>query len=235
MNRKHGFLAVEMMIGLIIMAMVMLGVAAIMESVAQGWSDQDLTQSTQLQANQVFARVRNALVGAKYIGYCSPGSVSGGSSSSGSIFFWANDNFGGVEAGDPRWGEMGLIVQDPTTNSIYLYEAIQPSQMSVTQQTLASTPMSFTSMNESTTPAQWESEAASILQTTTLGGPGTQPNSGTGLQITGLQVSTTYISASLASTSQLPVVEFAIGFSQSETVLTLYSSTTLKGPATRPN
>jgi hypothetical protein len=234
MNRHQGFLAVEMMIGLVIMAMVMLGVAAIITSVAQGWNDQDITQSTQLQANQIFARVRNALVGAKFVGYCSPGSLSS-SSNPGSIFFWANDNFGGVEAGDPRWGEMALIVQDPTTNSLYLYQPMQPSQMTAAEQTLASTPMTYATMNDSATPAQWESEAASILQQTTLGGPGTQPNSTTALQITGLQVSTAYVTASLASTSQLPIVEFAIGFSQNGTDLTLYSSTTLKGPATQPN
>ena len=57
---KRGFLLVELVIGLVIVALVMLGAAAIMGAVAQGWSDQDVTRSTQLQANQTYVRVQNA-------------------------------------------------------------------------------------------------------------------------------------------------------------------------------
>ena len=95
---------------MVIVALVMFGAAAIMEAAAQGWNDQDVTRSTQVQANQTYIRVQNALQGAKFIGYVTPSS-----SQTGSIFFWQNDNLGGVEAGDPYAGEMALIQYDATT------------------------------------------------------------------------------------------------------------------------
>src|SRR5580658_2625441 len=76
-NRRRGFLLVELIIGLVIVAMVMLAAAAMMESVSQGWDDQDVTHSTQMQANQTYLRVQKALQGAKFICYYAPGALTG--------------------------------------------------------------------------------------------------------------------------------------------------------------
>ena len=61
---NRAFLLVELLIGMVIVALVMFGAAAIMEAAAQGWNDQDVTRSTQLQANQTYVRVQHALQGA---------------------------------------------------------------------------------------------------------------------------------------------------------------------------
>jgi type II secretory pathway pseudopilin PulG len=220
-----GFLLVELLIGLVVVALVMMGAAAIMAAVAQGWTDQDITRSTQLQANQVYARVQNALQQAKFIGYINAGNVNGNSAQPGCIFFWQNDNFGGVEAGEARIGEMALIIQDPTTNSLWLYQCVSnPADYSA-----EGAVMPFLEMNQSTAPAQFE--ALNFVQAQCLGGPGNTPDDGTRLHINGFQVDV----QSLGSTTQLPVIEFALGFSRSDgTSLTLYNTTTVRGPATQP-
>ena len=65
-----------------------------------------------------------------------------------------------------------------------------------------------------------------------LGGPGSLANDGTRLEVSGFRVSV----SSLSSTSQLPVIEYSIGFTRTsdETNLTLYNSTTIRGPTTQP-
>ena len=221
-HRARGFLLAELLIGLIIIALVMFGAAAILDSVAQGWSDQDVTRSTQLQANQTYHRVQNALQGAKYVGYVTPSS-----SQSGSIFFWQNDNLGGVEAGDPYVGEMALIQYDATTQTLWLYQ-VPSSQLSNSQ---AQQPLTLSDINASTE-ASWFAQQQSLVVKQALGGPGETPNDGTHLAVSSFQV---YVS-SLSSISQLPVIEYSIGFTRPSdgTNLTLYNSTTIRGPATQP-
>jgi hypothetical protein len=51
------------------------------------------------------------------------------------------------------------------------------------------------------------------------------------LEVSSFQV---YVS-SLVSGTQLPLIEYSIGFTRSDgTTLTLYNSTTIRGPATQP-
>jgi type II secretory pathway pseudopilin PulG len=220
---KRGFLLVELLIGMVIVALVMFGAAAIMEAAAQGWNDQDVTRSTQLQANQTYIRVQNALQGAKFIGYVTPSS-----SQTGSIFFWQNDNLGGVEAGDPYAGEMALIQYDPTTTTLWLYQ-VPASQLAnaLAQQPL---PLTLTDVGQSAE-ATWFTQQ-SFVEKQALGGPGSLTNDGTRLEVSSFQV---YVS-SLSSTSQLPLIEYSIGFTRPSdgTNLTLYNSTTLRGPTTQP-
>jgi len=217
---RRGFLLAELLIGLVIIAMVMFGAAAILNAVALGWNDQDVTRSTQVQANQTYIRVQNALQGAKYVGY-----ASASSSQSGSIFFWQNDNLGGVEAGDPYIGEMALIQYDPATTTLWLY-TVPSSQLSNAAVQAAWT---LTEINSSAN-ASWFA-AQSFVEKQALGGPGNLTNDGTRLQVSSFQV---YVS-SLGSDTQLPLIEYSIGFARSDgTKLTLYNSTTIRGPATQP-
>jgi type II secretory pathway component PulJ len=219
---NRGFLLVELLIGMIIIALVMFGAASIMEAAAQGWNDQDVTRSTQLQANQTYVRVQNALQGAKYVGYVTPSS-----SQTGEIFFWQNDNLGGVEAGDPFVGEMALIQYDPTTASLWLYY-VPSSQLTNAQ---AQQPLTLADINLSAE-ATWFAQQTSFVQKQSLGGPGSLANDGTRLTVSSFQV---YVS-SLSSTTQLPVIEYSIGFTRPSdgTTLTLYNSTTLRCPTTQP-
>jgi hypothetical protein len=216
LRARRAFLFVELIIGLVIIAMVLLGAAAIIEAVADGWNDQDVTRSTQVQANQTSLRIQNALEGAQYIG--DPGS----SGSASTIFFWANTNIGGAGETDPCAGEMEAIQYDSSTDSIWLYYCPTPAAAGASQV------LTLSDINQATW-ATWFTQQ-SFVQKRCLGGPG-GANDGTQLNITGF---TACVSA-LNSTTQLPVVEYSIDFTRSDgTSLTLYSSTTVKGPTTQP-
>jgi type II secretory pathway component PulJ len=221
---QRGFLLVELLIGLMIMALVMLGAAAIMEAVAQGWTDQDITRSTQLQANQTYIRVQNALMGAKYVGY--PSSVSSGDS----VFFWQNTNVHDLLSpspyvSDPYAGEMALLQYDSATKTLWLYQ-VPASQ--------ASNPLAQVILAQSDiiqpAKATWFTQQP-FVEKQALGGPGNGVDDGTRLDVEGFQASV----SSLGALTQLPVVEYSISFARGDgTNLTLYNTTTLRGPTTQP-
>jgi hypothetical protein len=222
LRTRRAILLAELLIGLVIVALVMLGAAAIMDAVAVGWNGQDVTRSTQMQANQTYLRVQNALEGAKYIGYAG--------SSPGTIFFWADDNFGGVDAGDPCIGEMALIQYDSTANTLWLYKCLAKSDMSPSEQTAAAQSWTLSQIDQSSYATQF-TQNYSFVEKQALGGPGNEPNDGTRMRIDGFTVNAN----SLGSATQLPVVEYSIAFSQTDgTKLTLYNTTTMKGPTTQP-
>jgi type II secretory pathway pseudopilin PulG len=198
-----------LLVGLVIVAMVVLALASVLFAVSQGWEDQDLAQSTQLQANQIYARVQSYLSAAKCVSLSSAGPSGGG------IIFWRADD---DQDGLIEEGELGLIVQDPTTHSLYLYCSSPPySGQALTTCTLSQF-----------TPAQIESWP--FIQQTTLGGPGSQPDDGTRLDVDGFQL---YVQSAPTDGSQLPIVEFTLTLSRNGQSLTVYNSSTLR-PSTQP-
>jgi prepilin-type N-terminal cleavage/methylation domain-containing protein len=219
LSRIHpgGFTFIELMIGLVITAMIMAAMAAVMTSVAEGWQAGNVSQSTQMQANQIYNRVQKILSGAKYVILPTDGG------SGNEILFWANDNL--IADSTVEAGELGLIEWDSTTSSLYLYEA--PSNLSGSQLTAAETQLDWTAL-QTLTPAQFE--GWSYIQPTTLGGPGASGNADA-LQITGANF---YVTG-LGSTTQLPIVEFSLTFTKNGQNVTLYNSTTMRGPSTQPN
>ena len=193
--------------------MVMLALASVLFAVAQGWDDQDIAQSTQMQANQIYARVQSYLSAAKCVVSCNTGPSSGNI-----VFLSANDD----PAGQIQCGEVSLIVQDPTTHSLYLYNSTLPYS--------GSAAATFPTSNLSQlTPAQIEGWSQQQL----LGGPGSQPDNGTRLDVDGFQPYATQTVTALGSTTQLPIVEFTLTLSKNGQSLTLYNSSTLK-PSTQP-
>jgi prepilin-type N-terminal cleavage/methylation domain-containing protein len=217
MTRARGFTFIELMIGMVITAMVLAAMAAVMDSVAQGWQAGSVSQSTQMPANQIYNRVQKILSGAKFVILPSEGS------SGSSIIFWANDNL--IPDSTVEAGELGMIEYDSSTSSLYLYEA-QPN-LSGAQLTAAQTILDWSSLQE-LTPAMIQSWT--YMQPTPLGGPGTTGNA-SALQVTGAS----FYVAGLSDTNQLPIVEFALNFSKNGQNITLYNSTTLRGPSTQPN
>jgi hypothetical protein len=91
-------------------------------------------------------------------------------------------------------------------------------------------PLTLTDIGQSAE-ATWFTQQ-SFVEKQALGGPGSLTNDGTRLEVSSFQV---YVS-SLSSTSQLPLIEYSIGFTRPSdgTNLTLYNSTTLRGPTTQP-
>jgi len=220
---------VELIIGLVIVALVMLGAAAIMGAVAQGWNDQDVTRSTQMQANQTYVRLQKALEEAEYVCYWTAGGLNSNSTPPGCIFFWQNCSLHLPSEAivDPYLGEMALIQYDPTTQTLWLYYNPSPSLSDPNQMQQLTSQSNFAAF-VSQFPQQ------SFVKEQALGGPGSQANDGTRLQVTGFQVYVNPAWLSGAST-QLPVIEYAIIFKQNDgTSLTLYNTTTIRGPATQP-
>lgn len=226
--KPGGFTVVELAMGLVIVSMITLAIAGIMTAVAQAWNDQEMNQSIQVQANQVYARVQHILSAAKYVAQYNTGSLNG--SSTGYIVFWRADDFPASPNDETvQAGEMAAIWQDPTTSTLWLTEAIPYSQMTSTQYTAASQvyPWSYW-----TNPANLTAmKSASFLQATPLGGPGNLSNPSNYLQVNGA----TFYIYSLAGTSQLPIIEFAVAFSRNNQTLDLYGSSTLRGPSTQPS
>jgi len=205
----RGFLLVELLVGLVIVAMVMLALASVLFTVGQGWEDQDVSQSTQLQANQVYARVQSYLSAAKCVALSSSGPTGGG------IIFWRADD---DQDGQIEEGELAVIAQDPTTHSLYLYHSTPPySGQAATTCTLSQ----YTAA---------QIEAWPFIQQETLGGPGNQPDDGTRLDVNGFQL---YVQAAPTDGSQLPIVEFTLTLSKNGQSLTVYNSSTLR-PSTQP-
>jgi Tfp pilus assembly protein PilV len=230
-NRRakyRGFTVVELAMGLVIVSMITLAIAGIMTAVAQAWNDQEMNQSIQVQANQVYARVQHILSSAKYVAQYNTGSLN--SSSPVYIIFWRADDYPASPNDETvQAGEMAAIVQDPTTNTLWLYEAIPYSQMTAAQYAAAGTvyPWSYW-----TNPANLAAfQSFNFIQQTPLGGPGNLSNPTYYLQVNGA----TFYVYSLAGTSQLPIIEFALSFSRNNQTLDLYGSTTLRGPSTQPS
>lgn len=217
--RRHGrgFILVELIVGLVIVALVMLVLASVLFAVAQGWDDQDIAQSAQVQANQIYARVQSYLSAAKCVGSYSTGPTGG------AIIFWRADD---DSDGQIEYGEVALIVQDPTTHSLYLYSSALPYSGQAAA-TLSASELA------ALTPAQIE--GWSFVQQQLLGGPGTQPDNGTRLDVDGFQlyVTQTVTTPSSFVTTQLPIVEFTLTLSKNGQSLTLYNSSTLR-PSTQP-
>ncbi len=226
---RSGFTVLELSIGLVITAMILAAVAAIVSAAGQGWSEQNVSQSTQMQANQVYARLQKVLAAAKYVAQVTPGSVDG-SGVAASLFFWRSDDYpdGATMDGTPQVGEMALIQQDSATKTLWLYQAIPYSQMTPTQLTAAGLTMTWAQMTDPTAPGTFIK--LSFVKAQVIGGPG-YTSTGSGLKVVGTQLSVN----GLSGTNQLPVIEFSLGFSKDGESLTLYGSSTLRGPTKQPS
>jgi prepilin-type N-terminal cleavage/methylation domain-containing protein len=220
---RRAFTFVELLIGLAITAIVMGAMAAMMTAVGTGWTDQEVGQSTQLSANQVYARVQKVLAAAKYV------IIPNTSATSNYIIFWRIDGYPDGATADTvvQAGEIAMIIRDSTTNSLMLYQTPLPCS-----QSYAGTSFTWTQL-QTLTPATIEGWP--FVQHQVLGGPGTS-TSNSGFQVTG---STFYVNpawmSNSGSVSQLPVVEFSLTFTKGGENLTLYNSSTLRSPTTQPN
>jgi prepilin-type N-terminal cleavage/methylation domain-containing protein len=216
-RKSRGFTLLEMLIGMTITAVVFAALATVMVSVAQGWQSGDGTQSLQVQAAQVYARVRYYLSSAKYIGLVNAGSLNGSPSTPGSVFYWAYDGWNGVQDGGPEVGEMMLIQHDPTTSTLWLYEPIPVVQMTAQQMNTAGTSMDFANMGDPTWVAKFKTIATPIAL---------------GHNITGATFAADY----LASAIQRPMVEFTLAIDRSPLgIATQYDTALLRAPTTQPN
>jgi hypothetical protein len=215
--------------GLVIMTLILGAVAVVLSAVGQGWDNQETNQSTQLQANQVYMRLQRILSSTKYVGQFTPGSVDGSAATPGSIFFWRADDYpGSLNDLTVQTGEVGLITHDTTTHTLWYYRAIPYAQMNASQLTRAGVVMHWSDLTSNASPAAFE--ALDFVQHTALGGPGNQVDTTKRLHVIGAQ----FNCLSFNAANQLPIIEFALGITLNGQSITLYNSSTLRGPSTQP-
>jgi hypothetical protein len=210
-----------MMIAMAISATVMSALAAVMLSVSQGWQAGDGTQSLEVQSAQVNARVRHYLSSAKYIGAVSAGSLNGSATTPGYVFFWAYDGWLGQQDGGPEIGEMELIVHDPTSQTLWLYQTIPYATMTTSQQTAAGQGLNWSNIDS----ASWVATFEGLLNNYVMRTP-------IGHNVTGATFAVDWPT----STTQRPVVEYTLVFNRSpQGTATQYDTAMLRAPTTQPN
>ena len=134
---RHGMTLVELCIGIVLTTLVLGALSAVWFAVAHNWKKGAGTQSVNLTAAQANARLESAFRSAKYIFQCSPGSVDGGASTPGSVFFWRADNWVNLSDGAVQIGELGLVEHDPVAKKLYLYQALPYASMDAGQRVRA--------------------------------------------------------------------------------------------------
>jgi hypothetical protein len=216
-----GFTMAELMLGMIITSMVMSAVAAVMISVTEGWDQGKYVQAVSVSLLQLQVRLGRIFQGAAYVAQSQSGSLSG-TGSPAQIFFWMNDTWGGSPDGIPQWGEMGLIVYDAPTQSLYLYSAIPTSQMTAGQLTAAGAEVSWSQASGASAIAAFEGN--SWVKKTTLAGPGPNAVTGDTTVVTGAHIAVDWLS----SASQKPTVEFQVAESRGGESATMYGSFVLR-------
>jgi hypothetical protein len=193
--------------------------SAVTLAVGQSWMDDDGAEQLQVKGWQIANRVHHYLAEAKYIGLVNAGSLNGSASTPGSVCYWAADNWGGSADGKPQAGEMAVISHDPTTGTLWLYQPIPVSSMNAADLTSAAAVVSYSQMCS----AMWVSsfESQSFVSSAALG-----------TAVSGATFSAEW----LASTTQRPVVESTLVFSNGpQQSATRYDTITLRSPTTQPN
>jgi len=217
---RCAFTLVELIMGMIVITLVMAAMAAIMTTVAQAWTNGEIGHSTPMLANQVFARVRNNLASALYIITPADGS------SSSDVMYWRADDI--VADGLVEAGEIALIEEDPSTNSLYFYRSLPTTQMNAGQLTAASVPYNYAALS-ALTPATVKSW--SFIQKTALGGPGSTTGTTDPLNVT---AAIFFVNNMNDSTTQLPIVEFVLTLTRDGLSQTIYNTATVRAPAKKP-
>jgi type II secretory pathway component PulJ len=225
---RGGFTLAELILGMAITAMIMSAVAAVMVSVAEGWDEGRTVQGLSVSLLQLQVRLGRVFQGAAYVAQSQAGALSG-SGAAAQIYFWMNDNWNGSSDGVPEAGEMGLIVFDPTTQSLYLYSAMPTAQMSGAQLTAAGQEVSWSQSSGASAIAAFE--ANSWVQKTTLAGPGSNAIRGDSISVTGAHIAVDWLS----STSQKPTVEIQVAEARGAETATMYGSFVLRLADQPPN
>jgi hypothetical protein len=209
----------EMLIGMAITAIVLLALTAAAVSVADAWVASDGTEQLQIQCAQIFNRLEYYLSPCKYIVQVQPGSLDGSAATPGSVLYWAYDGWNGLADGGIEAGEMALIQHDPTTQTLWLYEPIPVSQMSPAQLTAAGTPLSYSTVSNSSWVATFK--ALNYVTATPLGH-----------NVAGA----TFAADNVSSTTQRPVVEITLALNRSpQPAITQYNAVMLRAPDTQPS
>ncbi len=120
LRRRKGtaFTAMELLMALSICSMVMLGLAAILTSVAQGWTYSENTQGYVMAESTGMLRIERFLRQCRLTGAHSVGSVDGKGQPA-YLMVWVEDR---QPNGLIEVGELALLEHDPVTRSVRVWE-----------------------------------------------------------------------------------------------------------------
>ena len=122
--RAAAFTAVEMMMGLVITSLVMGAVAAFTLAMTQAWKQNDPSKTVELAGAQATARLQDMFREAKYSGLVRAGSLAGTTTPTASIFLWTADTNGDNLI---QFSEITLIEHNSSTKKLMIYKASLPS------------------------------------------------------------------------------------------------------------
>ena len=129
-SRVGGFTAMELLMALSICSIVMLGLSAILTSVAQGWTYTENTQGYVMAESAGMMRIERLLRNSRLTGAHHPGSIDGLSQPA-YLVLWAEDRQpnGAVDV-----GEIAILEHDPDTRTVRVWEI--PGQTALHNQEL---------------------------------------------------------------------------------------------------
>jgi prepilin-type N-terminal cleavage/methylation domain-containing protein len=214
--RRRGMTLLELSIGLVVTSMVIGALSAVWFAVGETWAKSGSSQSVSLTGAQAVARFESNLRPAKYIFQVVSGSTDGKTTPGASVFYWKSDSWNNTADGAVQVGELALIEHDPSTQKLYLYQAIPSASMTASQLTRASGVALWADLSSSATVTAFKSY--DFVQKTVLSE----------------SVVGALFSAPSTSSGARPKLEYTLSLSRSGTTSLVYSVVSLRGPTTRP-
>jgi prepilin-type N-terminal cleavage/methylation domain-containing protein len=158
-GNRRGFTLMELVFGVLILSLIAGAVAGLTRAVAMDWEQSEQTQTVDLRASLIAARLESMLRQAKYIGLVRPGSLDGSASKPAAVMLWLNDSDG---SGTMTFPELGLLQHDTSSNTLYLYTVKFPSGWSATQIASWNTAVSYATLCGSTAPEDFKGNTSVV-------------------------------------------------------------------------
>ena len=127
---RSGFTIVELTMGLIVMAIILLALAGLAVAMGNGWRATEKQDNLQVARRQTSAQIYYNVRAARYIGVATSdgGGGGGGSSSGASIIFWKGD----ANAGKTMYAyQVAVIQHDMGASTLKLYQLPQTASGSM--------------------------------------------------------------------------------------------------------
>jgi hypothetical protein len=218
-SRRAGLTFPELVIGMVITAIVLTARAAVTLAVTEQWTDNDGTETLQLQATQIATRVRHYVSSALYIVQVTPGSLSSPTTKAG-VLLWSFQGSPYSANLKALIGELSYIYYDGA-GTLWLYQAKPYASMTNTEQTGSAVAMPFTTISAATWPMSTFISNYTYIQGTAIG----------------RNVQGVYFNANWQnSTTQRPLLEFSLALSRgTQTLTNQYDVAVLRAAANQPN
>jgi Tfp pilus assembly protein PilV len=215
--RRAGLTFPELIIGMVITAIVLTALAAVTLAVTEQWTNNDGTETLQLQASQIATRVQHYVSSALYIVQVTPGSLSSPTTPAG-VLLWSFQGSPYNANTEALAGELSYIYSDGA-GTLWLYQPMAYSLMTNSEQTASAVALPFATISA----AGWATSTFikyNYVQGTVIG-----------RNLQGVYFNADWVN----STTQRPLLEFTIALSRGTQSLTnQYDVAVLRAAAPQP-